>query len=102
MLTGFQLSAHLRLRSLVQSGWAKGQVCKGEATKSWGSHKEAATPTKIDLSWGRRTAPAAVPGVNVGWGRPRRAAGVGRPAADSQAGDPAATPSPSPRGRPGT
>ncbi|XP_033058589.1 uncharacterized protein LOC117079076 [Trachypithecus francoisi] len=38
----------------------KGQVCKAEDTESWGSHKEAATPTKINLLWGRRKAPAAV------------------------------------------
>lgn len=78
MLSGFQLSAHLSLRSLLPAKrLGKGQVCKGEDTKSWGSHKEAATPTKINLSWGGRKAPAAVPGANVGLGRQGRPPGPG-------------------------
>lgn len=64
-------------------GLGKGQVCKGEDTKSWGSHKDAATPTKMNLSLvGRTPAPAAAPGASVGsagrGGRGRGPAGGGQ------------------------
>lgn len=105
MLTGFQLSAPLRLRSLLQSGWEKGRLAKagipspGEATKKLHPDKDGPRvgPTE---SAGCRSGGDRGLGVGGGagggaWASRRRTAGPGapqappRPTAPPHAGSPA-------------
>nr|XP_028708722.1 uncharacterized protein LOC106999928 [Macaca mulatta]XP_028708723.1 uncharacterized protein LOC106999928 [Macaca mulatta]XP_045254571.1 uncharacterized protein LOC107130682 [Macaca fascicularis]XP_045254572.1 uncharacterized protein LOC107130682 [Macaca fascicularis]XP_045254573.1 uncharacterized protein LOC107130682 [Macaca fascicularis] len=77
MPAGFQLSAHLRLRSLLQSGWEKGKFAKpripspGEATKKL-QHQQRLTSCGADE---KRQLPFRGANVGSGWQRLRPAGG---------------------------
>lgn len=101
MLTGFQLSAHLRLRSLLHSGWGKGKFAKaslpspGEATKKL-PHQQRLTSRGADaerqLPFQGRTWAGAGRGELRAWVSLRRTVRLGTPrspTASTHAGAPA-------------
>lgn len=93
MLTGFQLSAHLRLRSLLHSGWERGKFAKAKSRPSPGDPTKAPlTPTKLNPPVGaetKRDPSGSGPGgggwrcavgvATVGWGGLPGPAGRGVP-----------------------